>query len=208
MSRSVSRRNWTREGHFVTVATRYPSLPPSLPLSARKSARRWKKRKKRWKISTVPKVIYFLSERDTRDVCATKRRIQRLIRSAQHLFVVRSDTPFDRNESWPRKRCSSFQFRISRKVKSNNGAITFIFFFFFSLFVRVSRGGETKSETSKRASGRWKVGDSRSREGEIGNRRRIPFLTSALRPRARRAWKVGERARAEWFVPLTWPVRF
>lgn len=28
--RSVSRRNWTREGHFVTVATRYPSLPPSL----------------------------------------------------------------------------------------------------------------------------------------------------------------------------------
>lgn len=27
--RSVSRRNWTREGHFVTVATRYPSLPPS-----------------------------------------------------------------------------------------------------------------------------------------------------------------------------------
>lgn len=172
MSRSVSRRNWTREGHFVTVATRYPSLPPSLPLSARKSARRWKKRKKRWKISTVPKVIYFLSERDTRDVRATKRRIQRLIRSAQHLFVVRSDTPFDRNESWPRKRCSSFQFRISRKVKSNNGAITY-FLFLSSFTFRVAAKRKAKPRSGQAAGGKSEILD-RGR-GRLGIGEGFPF---------------------------------
>lgn len=103
--RSVSRRNWTREGHFVTVATRYPSLPLSLPLSARRSARRWKKRGKRWKISTVPKVIFY----PTRRLYACNEMTNPAIdRPAQHLLVVRTDdTPFDRNESWPRIKATS-----------------------------------------------------------------------------------------------------
>lgn len=108
--RSVSRRNWTREGHFVTVATRYPSLPLSLPLSARRSARRWKKKRKKMENLDGSKG-YFLSDtplvRVQRYVC-NEMTNPAIDRPAQHLLVVRTDdTPFDRNESWPRIKATS-----------------------------------------------------------------------------------------------------
>lgn len=100
--RSVSRRNWTREGHFVTVATRYPSLPPSFGTQVGTAV---EKREKRWKISTVPKVIFY----PTRRLYACNEMTNPAIdRPAQHLLVVRTDdTPFDRNESWPRIKATS-----------------------------------------------------------------------------------------------------
>lgn len=105
--RSVSRRNWTREGHFVTVATRYPSLPPSFGTQVGTAVE--KKRKKMENLDGSKG--YFLSDtplvRVQRYVC-NEMTNPAIDRPAQHLLVVRTDdTPFDRNESWPRIKATS-----------------------------------------------------------------------------------------------------